>query len=118
MSIRRPGDPLYPFRFFFRPVSPPVTVPVVRILEAKEMTSEELCDAIRDMPPRQWAALRQLLLEAKYKSESLLRSEEVASDHGRLAFLNGFVAYADYVIGSFEGLRNVPHPEVFPDPGA
>jgi hypothetical protein len=117
MSIRKTGDPLYPFRFFFRPVTSPVVAPVVRILEESELNPEELSDAIRGMSPRQWAALKQLLLEAKYKSESLLRSEEVASDHGRLAFLTGFGAYADYVIGSFEGLRVLPtHPEVFPEP--
>jgi hypothetical protein len=116
MSVRKPGDPIFPFRFFFRPQSPSGPIPVIQVREEKEMEPGDLIDALRDMPPRQWTAMKQILLEAKFKAEALLRDEKVASDHGRLAFLTGFAAYADYVIGSFESLRDVPHPENFPEP--
>jgi len=110
---------IYPFRFFFRKEAPEEgSRPIVKVFEAPELDPRTLADAMRDMPPRQWAAVKQLLLEAKYKSEALLRDEKTASDHGRLAFLAGFAAYADYVIASFEGLRDVPHEENFPDPDA
>jgi|SRR5215510_4432768 len=107
---------IYPFRFFFRKEQENVRPSFVKIYEAPELDAKQLANAMRDMPMRQWGAVKQLLLEAKYKSEALLRDEKVASDHGRLAFLTGFAAYADYVIASFEGLRNVAHEQDFPDP--
>jgi|SRR5215469_13144678 len=114
-----PPKEIYPFRFFFRKeqnqiVSAPPAF--VKVYEQPELDGKSLADAMRDLPPRQWQAILQLLIEAKYKSEALLRDEKVASDHGRLAFLVGFAAYADYVIASFEAFRNVPHDQDFPDP--
>ena len=108
---------IYPFRFFFRKEQDQTPQPAfIKVYEQPELDGKSLADAMRDLPPRQWQAILQLLIEAKYKSEALLRDEKVASDHGRLAFLAGFAAYADYVIASFEGLRNVPHDQDFPEP--
>ena len=109
---------IYPFRFFFRKADSPSPPGVfVRVGEYEELDSATLVNRLRDMPLAQWQATKQLLLEAKYKSEALLRDEKVVSDHGRMAFLAGFAAYADYVIASFETLRATPHPEDFPEPG-
>lgn len=80
-------------------------VPIVRVQEAKELPGQELVDAMRDMPPRQWQATLQLLTEAKYKAESMLRDDKVISNPQQLAYYTGWVTYSDFVISSFEGLR-------------
>ena len=86
------------------------------VKEEEELSSEQLADSIRDLSPRGYFAIKQMLLEAKYKAESVLRDEALATDHGRLAYVAGFAAYADYVIANLETWRNTPHDEVFPEP--
>jgi hypothetical protein len=105
---------VYPFKYFFRPVTQPWLV-VVKEAEP-ELSPEELADAIRDLSPKAYGAVKQMLLEAKYKAESLLRDEAVATEHGRLAYLAGFASYADYVIANYETWRNTPHDQLFPEP--
>jgi hypothetical protein len=82
-----------------------IPVPIVRVQEAKELPGKELVDAMRDMPPRQWGAMLQLLIEAKYKAEAMLRDDKVISNPQQLAYYTGWVTYSDFVISSFEGLR-------------
>jgi hypothetical protein len=84
---------------------PPGPVPVVRVIEQKELPGQELVDALRDMPPRQWQATLQLLVEAKFKAESMLRDDKVISNPQQLAYYTGWVTYSDFVISSFETLR-------------
>jgi hypothetical protein len=85
--------------------APPGPVPVVRVQEQKELPGQELVNALRDMPPRQWQATLQLLIEAKFKAESMLRDEKVISNPSQLAYYTGWVTYSDFVLASFEGLR-------------
>jgi hypothetical protein len=80
-------------------------VPVVRVQEGKELPGHELVSVLREMNPRQWQATCQLLVEAKYKAESMLRDPAVFSNPNQLAYYTGWVTYADYVISSFESLR-------------
>ena len=80
-------------------------VPVVRVQEQKEMPGAELVSVLREMNPRQWQATSQLLIEAKYKAESMLRDPQVVSNPGQLAYYTGWVTYADFVLSSFEQLR-------------
>ena len=54
---------------------------------------------------RQWQAVREMLIEAKFKAESMLRDEKVMEHHGKLAFYSGWVAYADYVLAGLERAR-------------
>jgi hypothetical protein len=80
-------------------------VPIVRVQEARELPGQELVAALRDMPARQWQATLQLLIEAKFKAEAMLRDDKVISNPGQLAYYTGWVTYSDFVISSFEGLR-------------
>jgi hypothetical protein len=109
MATRKPGDPLYSFQWFFRNSSPPF----VRVVEEGrvELSREQLAQALQDMPPRQWDAVKQLLLEAKFKCESQLRDESVISDSGRLAYYTGWLAYADYVLAGFVSIRSAVQAE-------
>jgi hypothetical protein len=104
---------VYPFKYFFRPATQPWLVVVT---ESEELSPDQLVDAVRDLSPRSYQAIKQILLEAKYKAEAALRDEKSATDHGRLAYLTGFAAYADYVIANLEAWRNAPHDEEFPEP--
>jgi hypothetical protein len=81
-------------------------VPIVRVQEQKEMPGHELVSALRDMPVRQWQATLQLLVEAKFKSESMLRDPSVIANPTQLAYYTGWCSYSDYVISSFETLRS------------
>jgi hypothetical protein len=108
-----PKKDTQPFKHFFRPVTPWL---VIVKEEPEELAPDQLADAVRDLSPRAYQAIKQMLLEAKYTAESVLRDEAVATDHGRLAYLTGFAAYADYVIANLETFRNTSHDEAFPEP--
>jgi hypothetical protein len=80
-------------------------VPIVRIFEQKEMPGQELVSVLRELNPRQWQATSQLLIEAKYKAESMLRDPAVIASATQTAYYVGWVTYADFVLSSFETLR-------------
>jgi hypothetical protein len=80
-------------------------VPIVRVQEQKELPGSELVSVLREMNPRQWQATSQLLIEAKYKAESMLRDPSVIASPSQMAYYVGWVTYADFVLGSFEQLR-------------
>lgn len=91
-------------------------VPVVRILDNLPEVEEHLRPQIlREINDRQWSCVRDVVIEAKYKAEELLRNDEVFKDPGKVAFYLGFAAYADYTLASLELLRRKPT-EVHPGP--
>ena len=111
------------FRWFFtpeaNPFGSPYQVPVVRLLETPELEPEQVPEILREINDRQFGCVLQVLLEAKFKAESMLRDDSVMNSHGRMAFYQGWVAYADYVIGSLAGLRSrmtLERPEREPGP--
>jgi hypothetical protein len=103
MSDAISGNVVMPFKWYFRPES----TPVVQIGETgPEIPFEKLNSLLREIDDRHWGAIRQLLIEAKIKGESMLRSDQVLSNPGLLAYWAGCVNYADYVLANFEGLRS------------
>jgi len=80
-------------------------VPVIRLLETPELPPEQVPDILREINDRQFGCVLQVLIEAKYKAEAMLRNDEIMNEHGKVTFYQGWVTYADYVIGSLEGLR-------------
>lgn len=110
------------FRWFFspeaNPFGSPYQVPVVRILDTPDLEPDQIPDVLREINDRQFGCVLEVLIEAKYKAEAMLRNDEVMSSHGKIAFYQGWVAYADYVIGSLQGLRSSAVPERSrPEPG-
>jgi len=47
----------------------------------------------------------QILIEAKLKAELQLRSDEVIKSSQLASYYQGWVAYSDYILANFEGLR-------------
>ena len=86
-------------------------MPVVRILDTPELAPEQIPDVLREVNDRQFGCVLQVLVEAKFKAEAMLRNDEVMGSHGKVTFYQGWVAYADYVIGSLQGLRSSAVPE-------
>jgi hypothetical protein len=80
-------------------------IPIVRVQEGKEMPGQELVNVLRELNPRQWQATSQLLIEAKYKAEAMLRDPVVIANAQQTAYYVGWVTYADFVLSSFETLR-------------
>jgi hypothetical protein len=101
------GSPVYPFRNWFRPVEVPdaFAQPVVRILEGPLVEPEDIPGVLHELNDRQFSAVREVLIEAKFKAAAQVRDEKVISDYGKLAYYNGWVAYADFVLASLEELR-------------
>jgi len=100
----RPGSETYGFRWWFRP-KPPVNAQVVRIAEGPQIDPEKIGSILIEINDRQWQAVREMLIEAKFKAESMLRDEKVMEHHGKLAFYSGWVAYSDYVLANLERAR-------------
>jgi len=93
-------------------------VPIVRIVERADFAPELLPQILREINDRQWGAVQQVLIEAKFKAESMLRNDNVFEKPGLVAFYQGWSVYADYVISGLETLRSKPsefHPG--PEPG-
>jgi hypothetical protein len=111
MPIR--GNILYNFKWYFRPIS----VPIVQLVETAEVEPNQISGLLAEINDRQWAALEAVLLEAKFKAESMLRDERIMNQHGQLAYYQGWIQYADYVIASLEGLRSGQAPAGGPSPG-
>ena len=102
-----------------RALSGSPAVPVVRILEAPELEPEVLPQVLREINQRQWTAISQVLIEAKYKAESMLRNDSVFDSPGKVSYYQGWVAYADYLIGSLQSLRATQELQepLAPEPG-
>ena len=100
------GSTVYSFQNWFRPSTThePVVQPV-RIVEGPPIETEDIPSILCELNDRQFGAVREVLIEAKLRSESLIRDEKVVSDHGRLAYYAGWVAYADYILANLEALR-------------
>lgn len=81
-------------------------MPIVRIVDRAEFTPEVLPQVLREINDRQWGAVQQVLIEAKYKAESMLRNDSVFEKPGLVAFYQGWTVYADYVISSLDTLRS------------
>jgi hypothetical protein len=94
----------------------PPAVPVVRLSEGPELAPEVLPQVLREINPRQYAAIIQVMVEAKYKAEAMLRNDAVFDSPGKVSYYQGWVAYADYLIGSLEVLRTQEPLEVGPEP--
>ena len=80
-------------------------VPVIRFVETPELSSDQIPDVLREINDRQWGCVLQVLFEAKYKAEAMLHNDEVMNQHGKVAFYQGWIAYANYILGSLAGLR-------------
>jgi hypothetical protein len=97
------GNTLYPFKWFFRPE----LVPLVRIFKPGEedYAFEVLHSILSELDSRQWNGIRQPLIEAKQRAEHYLRNDEIIKDTRLSAYYQGWVNYADYVLGNFEAIR-------------
>jgi hypothetical protein len=92
---------------------------VVRVSDSIDFDPEVLPSVLREINSRQWAAIAQVMIEAKYKAEAMLRNDAVFDSPGKVSYYQGWVAYADYLIGSLEVLRE-PSPletPAEPEPG-
>lgn len=93
-------------------------VPVVRILEQPELSPAQLTQVLREINDRQFGAVLQVLIEAKFKAESMLRDDSVMVSAGKVTYYMGWVAYSDYTIGSLLRLRELTaQSELEPHPG-
>jgi hypothetical protein len=85
-------------------------------LETPELEPDVLPSVLREINNRQWAALIQVLVEAKYKAESMLRNDSVFDSPGKVSYYQGWVAYADFLLGSLETLRAQESARDFEEP--
>lgn len=101
------GDVLYPFKWYYRPEVPATQVlPIVQIRgDEEEVPQEQLHGVLAEIDNRHWGVIRQLLIEAKIKAESYLRSDEIVGNPSLSAYYLGQVAQVDYILANFEGLR-------------
>jgi hypothetical protein len=108
MPIKHYHDPVTPQRWYKRRTIADdlAGVPVVQVLEQKELPPEEVEHAFKDINAKQWQAIRQLILEGKYKAESMLRDPSVLNSPQQLAHYVGWVTYADYVLASLENIKS------------
>ncbi len=109
MSISSSGQPAYPFKWYYKPDPVKYTdpVPVVQVVEPFEaIPFEELPSVLKEIDNRHWAAVRQILIEAKLKAEAQLRSDEIIANPQLCAAYQGWVNYSDYVLSNMEGLRS------------
>lgn len=99
------GDIQYSFKWFFRPEAHPVAVAVQIVDGGEEISFEELPSVLSEIDVRHWKAIRQILIEAKLKAEAQLRSDEIIKNSQLTTYYQGWVAYSDYILANFEGLR-------------
>ena len=99
------GGKIYPFKWFFRPEANPVAVVAQVVDSGEEMSFEELPGILAEIDGRHWQAFRQILIEAKLKAEAQLRNDEIIKSSQLTTYYQGWVAYADYILANFEGLR-------------
>ena len=99
------GGPVYPFKWFFRPEANPVAVVAQIVDGGPDFDFEQLPSILAEIDGRHWKAVRQILIEAKLKAEAQLRNDEIIKSSQLTTYYQGWVAYADYILANFEGLR-------------
>lgn len=87
-----------------RTAEPPRLIRIIEV-EAPSISPEQVPDLLREINNRQFGAVLEVLIEAKFKAEAMLRNDTVFDSLGRSTYYQGWVAYADYVISSLERLR-------------
>jgi hypothetical protein len=101
------GSKVESFKWFYRPeteVSP--TIVVVASDPLGEVPQTEIPGVLREIDDRHWNVVRQLLVEAKLRAEMQLRNDEIIKNPSLASHYQGWVNYADYVLGSLESLRS------------
>jgi hypothetical protein len=82
-------------------------VPLIQILDnIPEIPFEQLEGVLKEIDERHWGAVRQILIEAKWKAEAQLRNDRIVENHGLCAYYQGMVNEADYILANLEGLRS------------
>ena len=105
MSDAISGSTVYPFKWFFRPENSPAAVVAQVVDSGEEIPFEQLPSILAEIDGRHWKAVRQILIEAKLKAEVQLRNDEIIKSSQLTTYYQGWVAYSDYVLANFEGLR-------------
>jgi hypothetical protein len=102
------GDWTAPFKWFYRPEtkSPASPIVVVAADPLREVPQAEIPGVLAEIDDRHWSVIRQLLVEAKLRAEMQLRNDEIIKNPALASHYQGWVNYADYVLGSLEGLRS------------
>ena len=54
-----------------------MATPVVRVMEGPPIEPEDIPGVLRELNDRQFSAVREVLIEAKLRSESLLRDDKI-----------------------------------------
>jgi len=105
MSISRSGDPAVSFKWYYRPES---KLPIVQIIDNEQtyVKQAEIPDLLREIDDRHWNVVRQLLIEAKMRAESMLAREDIVGNAQMLSHYSGWFAYASYVFANLDGLRS------------
>jgi hypothetical protein len=101
------GSKVEAFKWFYRPeteISPTIVVIVSDPLG--EVPQAEIPGVLREIDDRHWNVIRQLLVEAKLRAEMQLRNDEILKNPALASHYQGWVNYADYVLGSLEALRS------------
>lgn len=86
------------------PIKAPRLVRIVEV-EAPTISPDLVPELLREINDRQFGAVLEVLIEAKFKAEAMLRNDAVFDSLGRCTYYQGWVAYADYVISNLERLR-------------
>jgi hypothetical protein len=100
------GNWVAPFKWWYRPESSPSPIVVVAADPLQEVPRAEIPGVLAEIDERHWSVIRQLLVEAKIQAEMQLRSDEIIKNPALASHYQGWVNYADYVLGSLEGLRS------------
>ena len=98
-----------------RTAEPPRLIRIIE-LEAPNVAPELVPDLLREINNRQFGAVLEVLIEAKFKAEAMLRNDAVFDSIGRCAYYQGWVTYADYVISSLQRLRSEPVAQTLEQP--
>jgi hypothetical protein len=102
------GNWVESFKWFYRPESKSRSPRIVVLTSdaLHEASQAEIPGVLREIDDRHWSVIRQLLVEAKLRAEMQLRNDEIIKNPALASHYQGWVNYADYVLGSLEGLRS------------
>jgi hypothetical protein len=101
------GNTVQSFRWFYRPESN-ASSPIVIVASDPlgEVPQSEIPGILAEIDDRHWNVVRQLLVEAKLRAEMQLHNDEILKNPALASHYQGWVNYADYVLGSLEALRS------------